>query len=116
MKRTILVLGLGLVLLGGIAAVPNQRAFAQDENIEQMIEKARTPADYEAIAAYYDKKAAEAQQQLEWHEKLYQTYKENPRLSTLQMHCHRLIRLYKEQLKEDRMTADQYRQMAKKAQ
>jgi alcohol dehydrogenase class IV len=116
MKRTIVVIGVALGLLVSGTTLPVARAFAQDQNIEQMIENAKTPADYEAIAAYYDKQADEAQKQLDWHEKLYKTYKQNPRLSTLQMHCHRLIRLYKEQLKEDRVTADQYRQMAKKAQ
>jgi hypothetical protein len=115
MKRMMLVLAPALVLLIAVAALPNPQAFAQDQNIEQMIENAKTPADYEAIAAYYDKQADAAQQQLDWHEKLYKTYKQNPRMSTMQMHCHRLIALYKQQVKEDRVTADEYRHMAKKA-
>ncbi len=111
-----LVLAPALLLAVAATALPTARAFAQDEtNIEQMIENAKTASDYEAIAAYYEKKGDEAQQQLEWHESLYKTYKQNPRLSTMQMHCHRLIRIYKDQVKEDKVMADQYRQMAKKA-
>jgi hypothetical protein len=73
-------------------------------------------ADYEAIASYYEKIAGEAQQQLEWHESLYKTYKQNPRLSTMQMHCQRLIQIFKNEAREERVMADQYRQLAKKAQ
>jgi hypothetical protein len=116
MKRLMLVLAPALLVLVAATALPTTRAFAQDQDIEQMVANAKTPADYEAIAAYYDKKGDEAQKQLDWHEKLYQTYKQNPRLSTMQMHCHRLIRLYKNQVKEDKVMADQYRQMAKKPQ
>ncbi len=97
-----LVMGPVLMLMVAAATLPTARAFAQDENIEQMIENAKTAADYEAIAAYYEKKADEAQQQLQWHESLYKTYKQNPRMSTMQMHCHRLISLYKAEVKKIR--------------
>jgi hypothetical protein len=116
MKRTMLFLAPALVLLVSVAVLPKSQAFAQDQDIDQMIESAKTPADYEAVAAYYDKQADEAQKQLDWHEKLYKTYKQNPRMSTMQMHCHRLIHIYKNEVKEDRMTADEYRHMAKKMQ
>ncbi|HEY2106182.1 MAG TPA: hypothetical protein VGH29_10390 [Candidatus Binataceae bacterium] len=115
MKRMMLVLASALLLLVAATAVPATRAFAQDQDIEQMIENAKTPADYEAIADYYQKKGDEAQQQLDWHQKLYKTYKQNPRLSTMQMHCHRLIHIYKDEAREDKVMADQYRQMAKTA-
>jgi len=105
-----------LLLTVAAASLPVTRAFAQDEdNVEQMIENAKTPSDYEAIAAYYDKKGAQAEKQLEWHQKLYKTYQQNPRLSTMQMHCHRLISLYKAEAREDKVMADQYRHMAKQA-
>jgi hypothetical protein len=116
MKRLMLVLAPALLVMVAAAALPTTQAFAQDQNIEQMTENAKTPADYEAISAYYTKKADEAQQQLTWHESLYKTYKQNPRLSTMQMHCHRLVRIYKNQVKEYRVMADQYSQLAKKPQ
>ena len=110
-----LVLAPALLLMVAATVVPTTRAFAQDQDIEQMIDNAKTSADYEAIADYYQKKGDEAQKQLEWHTKLYKTYKENPRLSTMQMHCHRLIHIYRDEAKEDKVMADQYRQMAKQA-
>ncbi len=115
MKRLMLVLVPALMLSVVAANLPVTRAFAQDQDISQMIENAKTPADYEAIAAYYDKKGDEAQKQLEWHESLYKTYKQNPRLSTMRMHCHRLIGIYKSEAREDKMMADQYRHMARQA-
>lgn len=110
-----LVLAPALLLAVAATSLPANRAFAQDQDIEQMIENAKTAADYEAIAAYYEKKGDEAQKQLEWHESLYKTYKQNPRMSTMQMHCHRLISIYKAEAKEDKVMADQYRHMAKQA-
>jgi len=116
MKRLMLVLAPALLVLVAVAALPTTQAFADDANIEQMIENAKTPADYQAISDYYAKQAAEAKQQLDWHEGLYKTYKQNPRMSTMQMHCHRLIRIYKDQYKEAKVMSDQYAQMAKKGQ
>ena len=113
MKRLMLVLAPALLVLVAVAALPTAQAFADESNIQQMIESAKTPADYQAISDYYAKQAAEAKQQLDWHEGLYKTYKQNPRLSTLRMHCHRLIRIYKDQYKEDSVMASQYADMAK---
>jgi hypothetical protein len=118
MKRLMMVLAPVLLVLVAATALPTTRAFAQDKdttNIEEMIQNAKTPADYEAIADYYQKRGDEAQKQLEWHQSLYKTYEANPRQSQLRMHCHRLIRIYKDQAKEDKVMADQYRDMAKKA-
>jgi len=113
MKRLMLVLP--LLVLVAVTALPITQTFADDTNIEQMIENAKTSADYQAISDYYAKQAAQAKQQLDWHEGLYKTYMQNPRLSTMQMHCHRLIRIYKDQYKEDSVMASQYANMAKSA-
>src|SRR5260370_40357225 len=116
MKRLMLVLAPALLVMVAAAALPTTQAFAQDQNIEQMIENAKTPADYEAISAYYTKKADAAQQELTCPESLYKTYKQNARRSTMQMHCHRIVRIYKDQVKEYKVMSDQYSQMAKKPQ
>jgi hypothetical protein len=116
MKRMMLALAPALLLMVAVTTVPTRWAFAQDQDIEQMTANAKTAADYEALAAYYQKKGEEAQKQLEWHQKLYKTYSQNPRLSTLRMHCHRLIHIYKDEARENLTMADEYRQLAKKAQ
>ena len=65
MKRLMLVLAPALLVMVAAASLPTTRAFADDSNIQQMIENAKTAADYQAISDYYSKQAAEAKQQLE---------------------------------------------------
>jgi hypothetical protein len=57
----------------------------------------------------------EAEQEYKWHASLYKTYKQSPRMTTMQTHCHRLMHIYKSEAKEDRVMADQYKQLAEKA-
>ena len=64
MKRVSILLGAGLVLLAA-ASLPIVKEGAQqtavtEDNLNQMITSAKTPADHEAIAVYYDTEAAKA--------------------------------------------------------
>lgn len=115
MKRLMMVFAPALLVLIVATGLPTIRASADDTNIEQMIEKAKTPVDHEAIAKYYDQEAAKAHEQMQWHQKLLTAYKTNPRLSAMQMHCSRLVDLYKNEAKEDRKLAQEHREMAKSA-
>ena len=112
MKRLMLVAS-ALLMLVVMTALPAIGAAVDDTNVEQMIENAKTPADHEAIAKYYDQQAAKAHEQMQWHEKLLKAYMANPRLSTMQMHCSRLVDLYKNEAKEDRKLAHEHREMAR---
>jgi hypothetical protein len=76
MKRATMFLVVGLVLL----AMPAIRAGAQqavvtDENLDEMIVNAKTPAEHEAIAAYFDQEAAAAKKKAELHRKAAETYR-----------------------------------------
>ncbi len=115
MKRLMLILAPALLVLVVVSGLPTIRAAADDTNIEQMIENAKTPADHEAIAKYYDQQEAKADEQVKWHQKLLNAYKTNPRFSTMQMHCSRLVDVYKNEAKEDRKLAHEHREMAKAA-
>jgi hypothetical protein len=117
MKRITILFAAGLFILAA-TTLPAMRALAQqavvtDENMDQMIENAKTPADHEAIAKYYDQKAAQNDAELKMHQEQVKAYATNPRLSTMQMHCGRLIDLSKEQAKENRELAHDHRMMAK---
>ena len=64
MKRVTILLAAGLVLLAA-ASLPIMRAGAQqavvtDANLDQMIASAKTPADHDAIAAFYEQQATDA--------------------------------------------------------
>ena len=78
MKRVTMLLAAGLVLLAA-AALPTMRAGAQstvvtDDNLDQSIANAKTPADHDAIAAYYDQEAASAEEKAALHERAADTY------------------------------------------
>jgi hypothetical protein len=50
--------------LPAVKAVAQQNATVTDDNLNEMIKSAKTPADHEAIAAYYDAEAAENEKTL----------------------------------------------------
>ena len=49
-------------------------AAAEGTDILQMLQTAKTPADHEAIAKYYDEQAAEAKKKAELHRKMAASY------------------------------------------
>jgi hypothetical protein len=62
------------VCLGGLTS-----AHALDESdIQAAIENAKTPADHEAIAAYFDEQAKEARETATRHQKMGAVYKKSP--------------------------------------
>ena len=90
----------------------------EGKNIEQMITEAKTPADHEAIAAYYEKEAQEAQQKYEEHLKLKATYAKIPHLASktgLPAHCDSIAEKYEGIAKDYEALAKLHREMAKSA-
>ena len=74
-----MLLAAGLVLLAA-ASLPTIRAGAQpavvtDDNLNQTIESAKTRADHEAIAAFYEQQAADAKKKAELHRSTAETYR-----------------------------------------
>ena len=79
MKRTSLLLASILTLIA-LASWPSVRVAAQssvvtDDSLNDMIANAKTPADHEAIAAYYDQQAAEAKKKAALHRNTADTYR-----------------------------------------
>jgi len=79
-----------------------------------MIAKAKSPADHEAIAAYYDKEATEAEAKAEQHKKMADTYtKLRPDYKPLPGHCRAEAKYYEGIATENRALAAAHRKMAK---
>ena len=79
MKRVTILLIVGAALLIVAAALPTFRAVAQsaavtDDNLAQSIANAKTAADQEAVAAYYDQEAADAKKKADLHRNVADTY------------------------------------------
>src|SRR5262250_2316003 len=109
-----------VLALVSVLAVPPPRARAAEEmDIDKMIESAKTPADHEAIAAYYDHEAAAARAKAEEHRKMGEDYKKAGGALThkthFDEHCQSLVRIYEGAAKENAALAAAHRQMAKQA-
>ena len=70
MKRLTLFLAAGLISIA-MAVLPTttgaQTPPVTDDNLTESMQNAKTPADHEAIAAYYDQEAAEAEKKAALH-------------------------------------------------
>ena len=120
MKRVIMVLAAGLLLLAA-GTVPTMRASAQqpavtDDNLDQMISAAKTPADHEAIAAYYDNEAAANEEKAKLHHATHHAYEQfKIKPSDMGPHCDALAKYYQRVANENKALAAGHREMAKKA-
>jgi hypothetical protein len=109
-----LTLGIG-GMLPGTWAVP-----AHGADIDAKIAAAKTAADHEEIAKWYDDQAAEAERKAEEHRKMGEAYKREPgpmgkTKTHFHEHCEALVRSYTAEAKEYRALAAAHREMAKKA-
>jgi hypothetical protein len=113
-KRPTVLLAASFLLLAA-ATLLTVRADAQQsvvtaQNLNQMIANAKTPADHEAIAAYYDKEATENEKMVELHRASKNIYTKTPN----QLHCNALIKSYQAAANADKALAAGHRQMAEK--
>jgi hypothetical protein len=112
-----------LALLALIAALylPTQRIGAQQAekfDIEKAIAGAKTPADHEAIASYYDKESAAAKAKAAEHTKMAVTYRHfalGKSQSQMESHCQQLVRNYESIATDNAALAAAHRQMAQEA-
>ena len=79
MRRTIISL-VAVLALFAVASLPSIRLAAQqaavtDDNLDQMITSAKTPAEHEAIAAFYEQEATDAKKKAALHRNTADTYR-----------------------------------------
>jgi hypothetical protein len=112
-----------LVMLALVTALPlpTQRgsaAAAEPFNIEKAVAGAKSPADHEAIAAYYDREGAAAHAKAEEHRKMALTYRHlsiSGRVQFPESRCRQLVQYYENVATEDAARAAAHRQMAREA-
>lgn len=115
MMGIILAASLAVGVLGDLSA----GVAEEGKNVEQMISEAKTPADHEAIAAYYEKEAQAARRKYEEHLKLKAEYVKIPHLASktsLPAHCDSIAKKYEGIAKENEALAKLHKDMAKSAQ
>jgi len=101
---------LAAAILPTIRAVA-QQAVVTDENITQMIGSAKTPSEHEAIAAFFDEKAAKAQQEAKNHRAWGQIYGKPAMMS----HCGYLAKANQDEADQYKALAAGHREMAEMA-
>ena len=116
----IATLSLALLLALGVA-LPTAQALA-DEDITQKVQTAKTAADHEAIASYYDAQAADASQKAAMHQKMGESYKgaatssgKGSGVSAMPQHCAALAKTYSAEAAHYKAMADTERKLAKAA-
>ena len=115
--RTVRVM---LAMLALVAAfyLPTPRAGAQEKfELGTAITGAKTPADHETIASYYDKESADAKAKAAEHYKLMKAYANLAGKGHFQMedHCQKLAQSYESIATEYTSLAGAHRQMAREA-
>ena len=91
---------------------------AEGKNLEHMITEAKTPADHEAIATYYEKEAQEARRKQTEHQQMRDEYAKIPVLKTKTgavAHCDAIAKKYEEIAKDNEALAQMHREMGKAA-
>jgi hypothetical protein len=84
----------------------------EGESIAQKVRDAKTPADHQAIAAFFEKEAQAAQQEATLHGQLQDTYAERPDMPMMVSHCEMLVKHYQEIAKELKTMAEMHKKMA----
>jgi hypothetical protein len=84
----------------------------EGENIAQKVRDAKTPADHQAIAAFFEQEAYAAQQEATLHGQLQDTYAEKPDMQMMVSHCETLVKHYQEIAKDLKTMAEMHKKMA----
>jgi hypothetical protein len=112
-----------MLALVAVLYVPTQRTWAQPAeqfDLEKAITGAKTSADHEAIASYYDKEAATAKDKAAEHRRLAETYRTlsvsgRGQLQPMGIHCQQLAQIYESAAADNAALATAHRQMAQEA-
>ena len=106
-----------MVLAAGTFGYLSVGTAEEGTNLEQMITNAKTAADHEAIAAYYEKDAQAAHAKHAEHQKMGEWYKKNPTVnkSGFSTHCDIIAANDNKTAKEYEALAKLHRDMAKSA-
>jgi hypothetical protein len=116
MRKLLLVAATAMLLAIGLTALHRSPALAQNSDIVQMVANAKTAADHEAIAQYYDREAASAKANAALHRSQAETY-EKLRIKPPDMihHCREIAKDFDRIAREADDLAVAHRAMAKAA-
>jgi hypothetical protein len=106
------IAGVAVVVIMALVSLPVSTA-REGKNIVQKVRDAKTPADQQAIAAFFEKEAQAAQQAAKQHNELKAVYAAKPDMQTMVSHCDMLVKDYQDIAKELEGMAEMHKKMAK---
>jgi hypothetical protein len=132
MRRGTMLTAFAIAAAMFIAAPPTWRAYAEmagrphsewrkapPGDMAEMVKNAKTAADHEALAAQYDKAAADAKEHAATHRQMAQSYKSNlgrgTGASAMPQHCANLSKSFEQEAAMYQKMAATEREEAKKA-
>lgn len=87
-----------------------------EANVAEHVASAKTPADHQALATYFNGQASAAGDKAKSHERMLETVKKTGRPSSAwKTHCKSLIKMYKNLQKDFESMAKEHEELAKKA-
>ena len=109
-------------LLAVLVGAPTFSAAADEKNIEELVQNAKTAADHEAIASYYDAEAAAAKKKAAEHQQMGESYKAQGSAigkglgaSSMPQHCETLTKSFEQEAAQYQAMAKVHRDLAKAA-
>ncbi len=121
-SRIVTLAATAFLLMLGVWTFSSHQALGQqttvtDDNLAQAIANAKTPADHEAIAEYYDKEAAENEAKAKLHLSAAKSYEAFKSMKPVGManHCENLAKAFQKAAEQDKILAAAHRAMAKQA-
>lgn len=107
-------LTLALLLALGAIARPAGADTVTDDNVAQLVQSAKTSADHQALADYFNAKAAAAGASAKKHEGMLSVMQGKPR-ELWRSHCKSLVRTFHQQQADYQALAKQQTKLAKQA-
>jgi len=115
MSQIVIALIVPLMLFSFIGVVPG--GATEEEDIDKMIETAKTPEDHIKIAEYYEKQAKKMEEKAGLHASLADSYKNRGKpFSGLAKHCSDLSKKYMEAAKDYKAMSMDHMKMAQEMQ
>ena len=106
------------VLALGVVGFQPSAPAAEEKSPEQMIAEAKTPADHEAIAAFYKEEAQAARQKQTRHERMKLLYLDRcpMKMVTMRSHCESIAQKYTGMAEDYETLVQLHKEMATEAQ
>ncbi len=105
-------------LIGPVWWVSSQASLKPDQ-LDELIMKAKSKADHERLAEYFEQEAQALQAKVERHQKLAEDYEKGGSYEKVKgfmlQHCNAMIRSYREAAEESLALARMHRQLAAEA-